>query len=106
MERCYCIGNSCEDVVQKVGEEYVVSTSQRFNFIKEGNCIVDGGVVDGDIPSCRETKKEGEYFRKVQEFRQYLEKPKENYCDKGGHMERSIANDHRKHGHKKHFRRG
>jgi len=105
MERCYCIGNSCEEVVQKVGEEYVVSNDTRFNFIKEDNCIVDGGVVDMDIPTCRATKQEGEYFRKVGEFREYLEKSKNDYSDKGGHRERSLANDNRRKGHKEHWKK-
>jgi hypothetical protein len=34
-----------------------------------------------------------------------LPMPRENYCDKGGHRKRSIANDHRKRGHKEHWKK-
>jgi len=87
---CYCFGNSCERSVNE---------GKRFNFQKDGNCIVGGGEVNGDIPSCRATKKD--YFDNVNDFKEFLARPKENLT---GHDKRSIANDHRSgKSHGKHF---
>lgn len=58
MEKCKCELFSCHSLTDKVGDDYIISTNRRFQFIKENNIIVDGGVVPNDIPTCR---KSGEF---------------------------------------------
>ena len=60
---CFCKKYSCEPLLDDAqtqdekGETVIthpVSTTRRFRFIKdEDGVIVDGGVVSGDIPTCR-----------------------------------------------------
>jgi len=102
VEKCFCItpiiNHSCEAVMEKVNDGYQISSSKRFCFDKEDNCIIGGKEVPGDIPSCRRSKEE--YFDTVQEFKERLNNPKKLT----GHQERSIANDHRSgKSHGKHF---
>lgn len=75
---CFCPGHSCESVLDKTETGYVVSTNRRFRFDKEDNVIVNGGVVENDIPTCRKMT---------------------------GHDLRSVANDPRPHGHKEHWKK-
>lgn len=95
---CFCERSSCESIIIKddVGE-YVQDTNRRFRFIKnENNAICDGGIVDNSILNC-EMKLRVSYRDK-----EGIHEPENNYCDKGRHLERSLANDHRKKGHKEH----
>ncbi|MDD2224687.1 MAG: hypothetical protein PHP97_00795 [Candidatus Shapirobacteria bacterium] len=64
--RCFCLQHSCEVTYDKLDQpievdgitiKYTISTTERFRFIKENNTIVDGGLVDCDIPTCRASKK-------------------------------------------------
>ena len=64
--RCFCLQHSCESTYDKLDQpievdgdiiKYTISTTERFRFIKENNAIVDGGLVDCDIPTCRASKK-------------------------------------------------
>ena len=102
---CFCdigknFGFSCESTLQE---------NIRFRFAKENNCITDrinfegieykSGITENDIAHC-ELKP-----RVVFKDKLGTHEPKNNYCDKGGHLERSLANDHRKGGHHKHFKR-
>lgn len=97
---CICHDFSCEPVTEKIGDQqYQVSTSRRFRFEKEEGVIVNGGIVPNDILHC-EIKPRVEYKDK-----QGFHEPKNNYCDKGGHKERSLAHDDRKHGHKDHWKK-
>jgi hypothetical protein len=92
---CICKRWSCESVLDHIGtghlkEDYRISTERRFRFEKdETGCIFDGGVVPNDIPTCRK------------EFNEYR-KEDGGSGNQNGHRERSIANDNRKNGHKKH----
>jgi len=62
MLRCFCTKHSCESINNKTetqdetGEKkfiYTISTTERFCFIKENDVICGGGIVSGDIPTCR-----------------------------------------------------
>ena len=64
--KCFCFKHSCEATYDRLDQpievdgdtiQYTVSTTERFRFIKENNAIVDGGLVGGDIPTCRASKK-------------------------------------------------
>lgn len=94
---CFCQNFSCESTLQE---------NIRFRFVKEDNCITDRINLDGedfysevtpnDIAHC-ELKPRTPYKDKLG-----YHEPENNYCDKGGHLERSLANDQRKNGHKEH----
>jgi len=101
---CYCDinetqGFSCEPISAK---------NQRFRFVKENNWITDrvtfegqeykSGLTSNDIAHC-ELKSRVVYRDKTGEH-----KPKDGYSHQKGHRERSIANDHRPNGHRKHFK--
>jgi hypothetical protein len=90
---CFCDKHSCESTL---------SQNTRFQFDKEGGIngyIVDGRVVDNSIANCelktRVSHKDSDGYHEV----------KNNYSDRGGHKERSLANDHRRKGHKEHWRK-
>jgi hypothetical protein len=95
---CFCKNFSCESSLQQ---------NIRFRFVKEQGVITDrinldgeeykSGLTQNDITHC-ELKPRVVYKDKLG-----IHEPKNGYSDKGGHKERSIANDHRKKGHKKHF---
>lgn len=94
---CFCELASCEPARQ----------NERFMMVKENGAITNrvnfegieylSGHTINDIDNC-EMKLRLPYKDKSGEHQ-----PKNNYCDKGGHKERSLANDHRKNGHKKHW---
>jgi len=96
---CFCNNFSCEPTLKE---------NQRFRFVKEEGSITNrinlngiqyySGVIDVDIEHC-ELRHRVRY-----QDREGVHEPKNNYCDKGGHKERSLANDHRKKGHKKHWK--
>jgi len=63
--RCFCIQHSCEATYDKLDNpveidgvmvEHVVSTTERYSFIKEDGVICGGGIVSGDIPNCRKSR--------------------------------------------------
>ena len=102
---CFCniskdYGFSCESSLR---------SNERFRFVKEQNTITDrinldgleycSGLTANDIAHC-ELKE-----RVVYKDKMGIHEPKNGYCDKGGHKERSIANDSRPNGHKKHFKK-
>ena len=72
-ELCYCKHFHCEQVVEKIGENYEISSNQRFRFVKDNDGVITdkviiksieykGGIVDGIIPDCpirRDLVKEG-----------------------------------------------
>lgn len=99
---CRCQLASCEPSSQ----------GQRFMMVKEGGingCITDRIDLDGieylsghtlnEIANC-EMKTRFTYKDREGEYQ-----PKNNYCDKGGHKDRSLDHDHRKKGHKDHWRK-
>jgi hypothetical protein len=95
---CFCERSSCESIIIKneIGE-YVQDTNRRFRFLKDENDVIyDGGIVENDILNC-EMKVRIKYRDK-----EGIHEPKNDYSDKGGHLERSLANDHRRKGHKEH----
>lgn len=64
--RCFCLQHSCELTYDKLDKpievdgvttKYTISTTERYSFIKENGAICGGGVVPGDIPTCRASKK-------------------------------------------------
>lgn len=102
---CFCnlddrVGFSCESTLQE---------NIRFRFAKEHDCITDrvqldeveyvSGLTPNDIAHC-EMKERVCFKDKLGTHNE-----KNNYCDKGGHKERSLANDHRKKGHKSHWKK-
>lgn len=97
---CICPDFSCEPITEKIEGGYQISQNRRFRFEKLEGVIINGGIVANDILHC-EIKPRVEYRDK-----QGLHELKENnYCDKGGHKERSLANDQRKKGHKDHWKK-
>jgi hypothetical protein len=99
---CFCniskdLGFSCEPTIKE---------NIRFRFVKRDNCITDrinldgeefcSGLTPNDIAHC-ELKPRVVFKDKLGTHNE-----KNNYCDKGGHLERTLANDHRKNGHKEH----
>jgi hypothetical protein len=97
---CICKNFSCEPTLQE---------NIRFRFVKEDNAITDrinldgveykSGLTPNDIANCE--IKSRVCFKDKMGFHE----PKNDYSDKGGHMERSIANDPRPHGHKEHHKK-
>jgi hypothetical protein len=74
---CFCKKYSCESILEKIDIDYV-KADRRFRFEKdETGCIVDGGIAQGSIQNCEIKLR--------------------------GHDLRSIANDPRPNGHKRHF---
>ena len=41
----------------------------------------------------------------AEDFKIYKKKPDKHYSEKGSHLERTLANDERKGGHREHFKR-
>ena len=91
---CFCKNFSCESTLQQ---------NIRFRFVKEQGVITDrinldgeefkSGLTPNDIANC-ELKQRTPFKDKLGNH-----EPQNNYCDKGGHKERSIANqpNHVKH---------
>jgi len=97
---CFCQNFSCESTLQE---------NIRFRFAKENGAITDrinldgveykSGLTPNDIANC-ELK-----TRVVFKDKLGTHEPKNDYSDKGGHRERSLANDNRKKGHKEHWKK-
>jgi len=97
---CFCKDFSCESTLQE---------NTRFRFAKENGAITDrinldgieyhSGLTPNDIAHC-ELKPRVCFKDKLG-----VHNEKNNYCDKGGHLERSLANDSRPNGHRKHFKK-
>jgi hypothetical protein len=109
VEKCKCENFSCDSMITKINDNYEIDKNNRFRFVKENNCITDritldgieykGGITENDISHCefkhRISYRDKDGFHEI----------KNNYSEKGGHMERSLANDNRKKGHKEHFKK-
>lgn len=64
--KCFCLKHSCEATYDRLDQpievdgvtiQYAISTTQRYRFIKENGIICGGGIMSGDIPTCRASKK-------------------------------------------------
>lgn len=80
---CFCKQFSCESVVEHIGkghqkEDYIVSTTRRFRFIKdEAGAICGGGVVLNDIPTCRKLEQHEPVDKKINKPLNHTERRKQ-----------------------------
>lgn len=95
--KCFCPQYSCELIYDRLNQpikaddgtliNFIVSTTQRYSFIKEKGVICGGGIASGDIPTCRASKKYNFYdtigdLKKAQngEKNKNLKKKNKNMC--------------------------
>lgn len=79
--KCYCRFCSCESLTVRIKEGhtkecFTVSKSKRYCFNKdETGCIIGGGVVPHDIPTCRVKEVHGSFQDKPFDYSKPKEKP-------------------------------